>query len=266
MTDISVVILAGCEEIHIRRCLEKIAALEPKQIFVVESQHGDATRKIAESMGATVVWNAWPGLYARQFNWALDNLPIKSKWVLRLDADEYLTDETIRILKERLEETSEDISGYSLELGRTFWGSPVSKGVGRMWLGRIFRYGIGRCEDKQMDEHIVVSKGRIVPLEGGMFIDDNLNGSDWWTQKHLGYAAREARDAIAGFKNGQKGLYYRLPKYWRAIAYFLYRYFLRGGFLEGKAGFRWHFFQGLWYRMLVDAKIEELDGDKGRSV
>lgn len=265
MTDIAVIILVGKEELHIRRCLEKLAPLEPRQIFVVESQKGDRTHEIAVEMGATTVWHDWPGLYGTQFNWALDNCKIETRWVLRLDADEYLTPETIELIKKVIETNQDDeVTGYSLELGRTFWGEPVCRGVGRMWLGRLFRAGIGRCEDKKMDEHIVVSKGRIEPLIGGKFIDDNLNGIDWWSQKHLGYAAREAQDALEGFKKGQKGLYYKLPPYWRALAYFIYRYILRGGFLEGRRGFKWHFFQGLWYRMLVDAKIEGMRGEGKR--
>ena len=93
MTDIAVIILVGQEKLHIRRCLERLNLLEPRQVFVVESQPSDGTHDIAVEMGAVTTFNKWPGLYAKQFNWALDNLPIKAKWVLRLDADEYLTDD-----------------------------------------------------------------------------------------------------------------------------------------------------------------------------
>jgi len=92
MTDIAVIILAGQEKLHIRRCLERLKPLEPRQIFVVESQPSDGTHEIAVEMGAVTAFNRWPGLYGKQFNWALDNLPIEAKWGLRLDADEYLTD------------------------------------------------------------------------------------------------------------------------------------------------------------------------------
>jgi glycosyltransferase involved in cell wall biosynthesis len=260
-SDVSVIILAKDEQLHISRCLSRIERLNPAQIFVVDCFSQDGTSSIAKGLGATVVEHEWPGLYAKQFNWALDNLDIMTKWVLRLDADEYLTEETIELIKEKTSSkndgSKDDITAYSLLLKRTFWGQPVSKGVGGTWLTRLFRYKIGRCEDKCMDEHIIVSEGRIAKLNGGVFVDDNLNGIDWWTKKHLGYAEREAEDAINGTRERRKNVYYRLPKYWRAFAYFLYRYFIRGGFLEGSAGFKWHFFQGLWYRLLVDAKIDE---------
>ncbi|MGI6391852.1 MAG: hypothetical protein ACOX7Q_16975 [Kiritimatiellia bacterium] len=54
-----------------------------------------------------------------------------------------------------------------------------------------------------------------------------------------------------------------MPLFWRAFAYFCYRYFLRGGFLEGREGFLWHFLQGWWYRTLVDAKVFEIKRESG---
>lgn len=46
--------------------------------------------------------------------------------------------------------------------------------------------------------------------------------------------------------------------YWRAFFYFCYRYFLKLGFLDGKKGFLWDFYQAWWYRTLVDTKVEEI--------
>jgi len=42
------------------------------------------------------------------------------------------------------------------------------------------------------------------------------------------------------------------------MAYFLYRYVLRLGFLDGASGCYFHLMQGLWYRTLVDAKVTEI--------
>ena len=55
----------------------------------------------------------------------------------------------------------------------------------------------------------------------------------------------------------KRGVYHRAPPYLRAALYWAYRYILRGGFRDGRAGFVFHFLQGFWYRLLVDAKIEE---------
>ena len=93
-TDLAVIILQKNEKLHIKRCLEKLAPLAPRQIFVVDCFSTDGSDKIAAAMGATVVYHEWPGNHAQQFNWALDHLPIKTTWILRLDADEYLYPET----------------------------------------------------------------------------------------------------------------------------------------------------------------------------
>jgi hypothetical protein len=54
-------------------------------------------------------------------------------------------------------------------------------------------------------------------------------------------------------------VYARLPLGLRALLYFLYRYFLRLGFLDGWQGLAFHFLQGFWYRFLVDVKVHELE-------
>ena len=77
-TDLAVIILQKKEKLHIKRCLEKLAPLAPRQVFVVDCFSTDGSDKTAAAMGATVVYRAWPGLYALQFNWALDHLSIKT--------------------------------------------------------------------------------------------------------------------------------------------------------------------------------------------
>jgi len=302
MTDLSVIILAKDEKLHIGRCLERLASLEPRQIFVVDCFSTDGTRQIIESEKCkmknvsscdgetceiTIVEREWPGLYAKQFNWALDNLPIKSSWILRIDADEYLYPETIDEVKSLLPKCGaggsqpsatevgdkvglgalpSDVASLSLSRARVFCGRRIKwGGTAHIPMVRFFKYGIGRCQDRAMDEHIVTSEGCDYRLKGE-FADDNLNTMDWWREKHRGYAKREAMDAVAGEKfKTSKSVYYKCPPYFRAFAYFCYRYFLRLGFLDGYAGWMWHFWQGLWYRWLVDIEIGKLKRQQTKS-
>lgn len=272
MTDISVIILTKDEKPHIGRCLERLRDLNPRQIFVVDCFSTDGSDKCAAELGATVVQHGWPGLYAKQFNWALDNLPIKSKWVLRLDADEYLTEGTIARLKTELPKMPDDVKGLRLELKRRFMGGEIRHGTNGIMLLRVFRYGVGRCEERAMDEHIVLSHGTCRDFDGA-FYDDNLNTFEWWKEKHRGYAKREAMDAISLFNNPErlknptatdkkKIKYYRWPRYIRAFAYFFLRYVVKRGFLDGRAGWHWHFWQGLWYRWIVDREIGRIQSGK----
>ena len=258
MTDIAVIILVGQERLHICRCIEKLQSLDPRQVFVVESQPSDGTHEIAVEMGALTAFNKWPGLQSVQFNWALDNLPIEANWILRLDADEYLTPESIDWLKANLDGIDEKVSALELTLERKFMGGVIRHGTNGIPMVRIFRRGHGRYTETLMDERIVFEGEKLsVPV---VFYDDNLNSLEWWKEQHRGYAKREAQQAIASMKSGiwtdpRKAKYYRLPPYFRAFAYFCIRYLLKLGFLDGLTGFRWHFWQGLWYRWIVDREI-----------
>ena len=273
MTDISVVILQKNEALHIKRCLERLAPLNPRQIFVVDCFSTDGSDKIAAEMGATVVQREWPGLYAPQLNWALENLPIESEWVMRLDADEYFLPEAIDELKRKLSALPVDVTGVINKRRHYIFGGWAKRGTYPVKLLRVFRRGKAICEERYMDEHMQLREGRAVEFDYD-FVDHNLNSFDWWKEKHRGYAKREAMDGIeimrklkngasvdvkidgqAALKRRQKYKYYKLPPYFRAFVYFCIRYFLKRGFLDGRAGWRWHFWQGLWYRWIVDREI-----------
>ena len=64
--------------------------------------------------------------------------------------------------------------------------------------------------------------------------------------------------AQAENKHKKKSRYNEMPLFWRSFVYFCYRFFLKGGFMDGKEGFLFAFIQGWWYRTLVDAKILEV--------
>ena len=265
-TNLTVIILTGNEELHIGRCLEKLRNLNPRQVLVVESQKGDRTHEIAVEHGATCVWHDWPGNQAEQFNWTLDNVEITGSWILRLDADEYLYPETIEELKKLVTDGGlpPDVTSLSLSLSRHIFGGDIVHGHHDIELVRAFKKGCGRSVAAEMDEHIVTSEGKNYKLKG-KFVDDSLLPFAEWQEKHRNYAKREARMAIEGRANKNKQLYYKLPPYFRAFAYFCIRYFLKLGFLDGLPGWRWHFWQGLWYRCLVDREIGRLRKEGRRS-
>lgn len=275
--DISVIVLTYNEEIHIRRCLENVKSFA-SEIFLVDSYSSDNTAEIAKKMGVSVFQNKWENNYAKQFNWGLNNLPIKTKWVLRLDADEYLTPELIEELNQKLNLLLDNETGIIFKRRHIFLGKWIRKGTYPVKLLRLFQYKKAICEQRLMDEHIQLLEGESIEFNND-FIDHNLNNISWWTAKHNGYAIREAVDLIdiefnilgnsltdqnkelgeqASMKRSKKHKYAKMPLFWRSFLYFILRYFVNGGFLEGKEGFLWHFLQGWWYRTLVDAKIFEI--------
>ena len=270
---ISAIILAYNERLHIQRCVENVRRVA-QEVFVVDCHSTDGTQEIARACGAVVVEHDWPGNQADQLNWALENLPITGDWVLRLDADEYLTEALIAELQARLDALPGEVAGVSFPRDVVFLGRKLRFGMPPVVLLRLWKRGKATCENRKMDEHMVLTEGA-VEVFSGHFVDHNLNNLVWWTQKHLGYAQREKGDIQArafdqGALVGQaarkrrvKGFYVRLPLFWRAAGYFVYRYFIRLGFLDGKAGFLWAFLQAWWYRTLVDALLYE-DSQKTR--
>ena len=277
MLDLSVIILTYNEELHIRRCLENVLPIA-KKIYVIDCFSTDKTKEIASKLGAEVVEHEWPGNQAEQFNWALNNLPIDTRWVLRLDADEYLLPELVQELQEKLPTLPDDVTGIIFNRRHIFMGKWMRRGIYPVKLLRVFRYGKGMCEQRLMDEHIQLTEGHAVEFEHD-FCDHNLNNLSWFCHKHVNYAIREAVDLLdieldltgaaetddhkeispqALAKRMKKHKYARQPLFWRSFAYFCYRYFLKGACLDGKVGFIWTFLQGWWYRTLVDAKVFEI--------
>jgi len=279
--NLTAIILTLNEEIHLERCLENVLKLT-SQIVVVDCFSTDKTLEIANNYGVTVLQRTWDGSHSTQVNWALNQLaalPIKTDWVIRIDADEVLTPELVSKIKNTLIKTPNEVNGISCIRKIKFQGKLIRfGGVGSNRVMRLFRYGFGQSESRWMDEHIKV-QGHTMALES-VLIDDNLRSFSWWIEKHNGYSSREAVDllnlefqfsqqnsvAILSLNNSSIGLkrwikeniYAKLPGGVRSLSYFILRYILLLGFLDGARGTQFHFFQALWYRYMVDCKVAEV--------
>lgn len=274
MLDITFIILTYNEDIHIGRAIENILPIASK-IIVVDCYSTDKTCEICKQFDKVqVVQHKWPGTQALQFNWALDNINIETEWVFRLDADEYLTEELINELNTKLLNLSENVSAIVFPLGRAFLGSLLQHEEVNYMI-RMFRTGKARYGESLMDEHLQVAEGDIVTFDN-KFIDDNRNTLSFFLEKHIKYADREAFQMLSAEYiehdsdingdyceevksiKGKKDKYANMPMFWRAFFYFCFRYFFKLSFLDGKEGFLWCFFQGWWYRTVVDSKILEI--------
>jgi glycosyltransferase involved in cell wall biosynthesis len=248
------------------------------EIYVVDSFSTDQTVEIAQRSGAKVLQNKFVN-YARQFEWAMRNAPISTDWVLRFDADELLTDELAEELTRTLSTLPPDVTGLNMNRRHVFLGKWIRHG-GRypLTLLRAWRKDCAKIEQRWMDEHIKVD-GVTMALSGAM-IDDNLRSLAWWIEKHNGYSSREAVDLLnleyqfaqqnsvaalnlsqssIGLKRWIKeNIYAKLPGGARSLSYFLWRYIVLLGFLDGSRGTQFHFLQALWYRYLVDCKVAEV--------
>ena len=196
MTDVTAVILTKNEEKNLIDCLESLKGFA-KRTVVVDCGSEDGTCSIAEEYGADVYFHPFEN-YSKQFNWALDNTDITTKWTYRLDADERLTP----ALKEELaalalEHADDDINGFSTEAWLVFLGRVLKHGAANKRRIVMFKTGIGRIEDRRMDEHTVLSEGKSISCKE-QFIHE-LKGT-WASQvalvvKYLSANAGDIREA-----------------------------------------------------------------------
>lgn len=267
--NLTVIILTKDEGKNLPYCLHSLKDVAA-EIYIVDSGSSDKTLEIAQKHACKIYRHPFEN-QAKQLNWAIENLPIQTEWVMRLDADERLTPELAEELKNRLSCASEQTTGWMIKRQVYFMSKRIRfGGYYPIWLLRIWRHGIGRCEDRWMDEHVVLSRGKVEKMKYD-FIDENHKGLSFWLAKHDGYADREVRDILFADKQQSSlegnplqvkikrffkyKIYYRLPLFFRPALYFCWRYFFLLGFLDGVRGFMFHFMQGFWYRFWVDCKI-----------
>ena len=270
---LSIIILTKDEERNLPHLLESARELAAK-IWIVDSGSTDSTIAIARQWGCQTVFHEWSN-YAKQLNWAIETLPLDTPWIARMDADERFTPELVTELREKLPNFPEEVAGLLVKRRVHFMGRWIRYGgYYPTWLLRFWRIGQGRCEDRAMDEHIMITGGTTQRLENDI-IDENHKGLTFWTDKHNHYATREVHDLIAlnepTARDSGPGLvgqaaqkrwfketvYARSPLFLRVFFYWLLRYVVLLGFLDGLRGFIFHFLQAFWYRFLVDAKLFE---------
>lgn len=274
---LAAIILTKDEELHLERCIRSLLGF-CTEIWVIDSFSTDRTEEIAKSFGAHFIQHPFEN-QAQQFNWAIDNLDITADWIWRVDADEYISDDLGHKVTEAIATCAADVNGIYVNKAIVFQGHKLKHGG---WYPapqiKVVRRGFGRSENKVMDEHLIITSGVTIRVDGDQ-TDENLHDLTWWTDKHNRYATREAINMLKmryGLDEESEGVeprllgndaerkrwfklrYARLPLFVRPGLYFCARYILKGGFLDGRAGLIWYILQSFWYRFLVDAKIYEL--------
>jgi len=250
------------------------------RVVVVDSGSTDRTVGIAESLSAEVVTHPFAN-YSAQRNWAQTNLGIpEDGWVLHLDADEVMDDALIHAIQLVFTAPTIAADGFLLQRLSYFLGHPIRHGhLNPSYHLRLYRVAKGQCEDRLYDQHYVVDgpTQRLV----GLMHDLQIVSLERWTAAHNRWSTAEVAEIrregeLASGKILEESLtgdirmkkrwmknriWYRLPPFFRAWAFFNYSYFLRLGFLDGKPGLIYHVLQSFWFRFLVDAKLYEADRD-----
>lgn len=266
MADITAIILTRNEENYIEECIGSIKDIV-KRIVVVDSYSEDKTIELAKALGAEVYQHEFFN-HARQYMYAIEVADIKTKWILRIDADERLTCESSKELNHlcNLNEDTE-VNGIILRFYNLFLDRPMLHGGTYPWRKlSVYKTGKGTMEDRNMDEHIVLDSGVAIKAQK----DSKhlaFRGLTYFTNKCNWYSTKEAMDYFEQKKVTAKNvniktrikmnIYYKLPLGFRSWLYYIYSYYIRMGFLDGTEGKIFTFLYAYWYRFLVDAKIYE---------
>jgi len=261
---VTAIILTYNEEKNVKNCLKSIYKIVDK-IIVVDSFSSDKTLKICKKFKKIKIFQRKFKDQANQMNWVLKNVKIKTKWILRVDADEYFEKNSkknfIKILNEK-----NNFNGIVLKRKIKFLGKIINYGLtSPHYTLRIWQNGKGFYPNVIMDEQVFI-KGKTF-VSNLIIIDENLKGFIIWLKKHIDYASREARQYLFGnqhfkIKDNSKSnkinklkIYYKFPILIRPLLLFFYSYIYKRGFLSGYQGFIFYFFQNFVYRMLVDINI-----------
>jgi len=279
-SSIGVILLTYNEEIHLKRCLDNLLLLT-SEIYVVDSFSTDKTVDILNEYGINFVQNTFIN-HSNQLNFAIKNFPFNTNYILRIDSDELLSLELIQEIKtSKLLDSNSDISGFYIKRKVKFLNKTLNYGtINPIWLLRLWKIGKGVCDDKLMDEKIIVGDQKTAKLQN-IIIDNNLNNLTWWTNKHNNYSNREALEILKNkhlankhsfvsdyysidfFIFILKSIYNKSPIFLRSFLLFFYSYFLKLGILDGVPGFIWNVLQVFWYRYLVDVKVYEFEYSHG---
>jgi glycosyltransferase involved in cell wall biosynthesis len=249
--------------------------------LVVDSFSSDGTVDIVRRAGCELVQRPFKD-YSEQRNWAIVEANPSAPWQLHLDADEVLDDMAVNEVARIVADDDSPHDAYLLRRIDYFMGRQLRHSGLNPWHLRLFRSGHGACESRLYDQHFVCDSpaGR---LRGHMHDKNALSLSDW-TARHNRWSDLEVAEllrleptpvrTLRGNLFGDprertrflKGLYYRLPGGLRSVAYFVYRYILCMGFLDGREGLYFAALQSFWFRLLIDAKVYEARNASGRGI
>ena len=263
--NLSVVIITFNEEANIGRTLESVKPLLADgkgEVIVVDSGSTDRTVEIAKSYGAKVFVEEWKG-YAAQKNSAIDKAT--GEWILSLDADEEVDSELVRELTggssdepghapyewcltlgqggtAGREITKETPVGFFIHRKNYFLGRWIKHGG--FWPDsklRLFRRDAGRFENRAVHEDIVV-EGNSSRIVSGALIHHSYPTLSDYIEHMNRYSSLGAEMVVAqgnvGFSVSNIVV--------RPLFTFIYNYFFRLGFLDGREGLLLHLYHAVY--------------------
>lgn len=261
---VSVLILTKNEEQDLPGCLESVRWCD--DIHVFDSVSTDRTVEISKSFGATVTSRKFDNWSAHQ-NWGLVNIPFRHPWVLYIDADERVSE---GLKQSVLAACGEDARQSAFRLrrrdffsdGRWLKHAQISPFYLRLFRPEKMRY-------ERLVNPVSIVDGEIGEVDGFLDHYPFSKGVKFWIERHVNYAALEARTILANRQNAvpfsllkaftakdfterrfhQKEFFYRLPG--RPLLKLMYMLLLRRSFLDGGAGVTYSVLQSIYEYFIV---------------
>ncbi len=258
---VTAIILTYNEEANIEHALKSICGWV-NEVFILDSYSTDRTLEIARKYIDKIYQHEFTH-YAEQRNWALQNLPIAQEWVLFLDADEEATIEFRDELRFKLAqaELDEQIVAFSVRHRFFFLGKPLKYANLSIPHIRVVRKNkaFWHPSEGAMEQCVVKAQARELKSR---LLHNNRKGLSDWIRKHNWYSTEEARYCLMDPSSDEisfaNKIENKFPLLLRPFIKFLYVYFLRLGFLDGKAGLAYAFLHDFWFPFLVYLKVQEM--------
>jgi glycosyltransferase involved in cell wall biosynthesis len=272
---ISVLILTKNEEQDLPGCLESVSWCD--DIHVFDSYSDDKTIEIAKAAGATVTQRKFDNWAAHQ-NWGLQNISFKNSWVLYIDSDERVTIDLLASIKKVIQAT-EDYVAFRIRRRDFFMGTWLKHVQASPYYLRLFRPE--KMHYERLVNPISIPDGKVKDIPGYLDHFPFSKGLFHWINRHNSYSTLEAKQIINNRKDHenfslilalfskdfnkrryhQKELFYRLPC--RSLIKFFLLYFLKKGFLDGKAGLTYAMLQSIYeYFIVLKTREYELKQSK----
>lgn len=263
---ISVLVQTKNEEAGITRCVTALQDFE--DVVVVDSYSTDRTAELAEAEGARVALFRWDGGYPKKKQWQLDHLDelgIRHEWIFFVDADERPTPELLRYLRcITMDGVPEEVAAIEVGLLNRFAGHFMQHGyrIVKRCIVRRGRVRFPEVEDLdapgmgELEGHYQPTPDGKVIRARGLLIHDDPDSISTWFERHNRYSDWEAHLRVQGGhgrvnrnRTQQGRLFAAVP--FKPVAFFIYSYIVRRGFLDGRSGFAWATAYSFYYWMIV---------------
>jgi len=271
---VSVVIFTKNESANILECIMTLHNFS--QIIVIDSQSHDGTKEIAIKLGVEAIDFDWNGKYPKKRQWSLENIDYKNDWILFVDADERITEGFVRELRAFLDKFSEGFAAASVPIDYYFAGKRLKFGqrprkTVLLRVGKVHYPVINDLDTEGMGEleghYQPMVSGKVKKFKNAIKHND-IDPISTWMVRHVNYAKWEAhllnnkgtKLEVDASKSGTSSWFHSLPL--RPFAFFIYSYFLKFGFLDGRAGFDYAFAKSWYYWLSGVIAREKLQNAK----